>query len=128
MGRAGDLPASVRRPLAIRVGELIEYQDAAYAGRYLDRVLAVHERERAVASGRSDLTVGVARGLHKLMAYKDEYEVARLLLKDEWTERLRRTFVEPRVRFNLHPPFLRDRGLNRKLELGGWFQIGRAHV
>ena len=64
----------------------------------------------------------VARYLFKLMAYKDEYEVARLLLKDEWAERLRQTFVEPRVRFNLHPPFLRDRGLRRKLELGGWFR------
>jgi indolepyruvate ferredoxin oxidoreductase len=56
------------------------------------------------------------------MAYKDEYEVARLLLKGEWAERIRNTFVEPRVKFNLHPPFLRERGLKSKLELGGWFR------
>src|SRR5262249_35200348 len=120
--RAAGLPEPVRRGRAKRLGELVEYQDAAYAGRYLDRVLAVHERERQAVPGRSELTGAVLRGLYKLMAYKDEYEVARLLLKDEWTERLRQTFVEPRVRFNLHPPFLRDRGLNRKLELGGWFR------
>jgi indolepyruvate ferredoxin oxidoreductase len=120
--RAAGLPEAARRALTTRLGELVDYQDAAYAGRYLDRVLAVHEREGAVLPGRTDLTVEVVRGLYKLMAYKDEYEVARLLLKDEWAERLRQTFVEPRVRFNLHPPFLRDRGLNRKLELGGWFR------
>src|SRR5262249_42077701 len=56
------------------------------------------------------------------MAYKDEYEVARLLLKEEWAERVRATFVEPKVRFNLHPPLLRDRGLRRELELGSWFR------
>jgi len=120
--RAGALPEALRGPLAIRLGELTAYQDAAYAERYLDRVLAVRERELEVVTGRAELTEGVLRNLYKLMAYKDEYEVARLLLKDEWTERLRHTFVEPRVRFNLHPPFLRDRGLKRKVELGGWFR------
>jgi len=122
VARASGLPEAVRRPLTMRLGELVEYQDAAYAERYLERVLAAHEREREVMPGRSDLAVAVVRGLYKLMAYKDEYEVARLLLKEEWVQRLRRTFVEPRVRYNLHPPFLRDRGLRRKLELGAWFR------
>jgi indolepyruvate ferredoxin oxidoreductase len=120
--RAAGLSPALRRSLAVRLGELVEYQDAAYAARYLDRVLAVHEREREVMAGRDELTDAALRGLYKLMAYKDEYEVARLLLKEEWAERVRQTFVEPRVRFNLHPPFLRDRGLRRKLELGGWFR------
>jgi indolepyruvate ferredoxin oxidoreductase len=78
--------------------------------------------EQAVAPGRDDLTEAAIRNLYKLMAYKDEYEVARLLLKGEWAERIRRTFVDPKVRFNLHPPFLRERGLGRKLELGSWFR------
>src|SRR5207237_1214970 len=60
--------------------------------------------------------------VHKLMAYKDEYEVARLLLKGEWAERVRATFVKPKVKFNLHPPLLRERGLKNKLELGAWFR------
>jgi indolepyruvate ferredoxin oxidoreductase len=122
LARTDGLPEAVRRPLAMRLGELMEFQDAAYAERYLDRVVAISEREREVMPGRTDLTVSVVRGLYKLMAYKDEYEVARLLLKDQWAERLRQTFVQPRVRYNLHPPFLRDRGLRRKLELGGWFR------
>jgi indolepyruvate ferredoxin oxidoreductase len=120
--RVDGLDEPLRRPLAIRLGELVQYQDAAYAARYLERVLAVRERERAALPGRHELTESVVRNLYKLMAYKDEYEVARLLLKDEWAERVRATFVEPRVRFNLHPPFLRDRGLARKLELGAWFR------
>jgi len=122
LARAGDFEEPLRRQLAIRLGELVEYQDAAYAGRYLDRVLAVAAREREVLPGRADLTGAVVRNLYKLMAYKDEYEVARLLLKDEWAERVRATFVDPKVRYNLHPPFLRDRGLRRKLELGSWFR------
>jgi indolepyruvate ferredoxin oxidoreductase len=121
LGRAGGLDERLRRMLAIRLGELIQYQDVAYASRYLERVLAVHQRERAAAPGRDDLTEAAIRNLYKLMAYKDEYEVARLLLKGEWAERLRRTFVDPKVRFNLHPPFLREHGLARKLELGSWF-------
>jgi indolepyruvate ferredoxin oxidoreductase len=116
------LDEDLRRQLAIRLGELIEYQDAAYARRYLDRVLAIREREREAMPGQEELTEAVARNLHKLMAYKDEYEVARLLLKGEWAERLRRTFVDPKVHFNLHPPFLRDRGLSRKVRLGAWFR------
>ena len=121
LDRTEGLDTRMRRMLAIRVGELIQYQNAAYAGRYLDAVLAVHSREQAVLPGRDDLTEAAVRHLYKLMAYKDEYEVARLLLKGEWAERLRRTFVEPKVRFNLHPPLLRDRGMKGKLELGGWF-------
>ncbi|HXM53771.1 MAG TPA: indolepyruvate ferredoxin oxidoreductase family protein [Candidatus Dormibacteraeota bacterium] len=119
---AAGIDERLRRPLAMRLGELVQYQDAAYARRYLDRVLAVWEREREVLPGRSDLTEAVLRGLYKVMAYKDEYEVARLLLKEEWAERVRATFVAPRIRYNLHPPLLRDRGLARKLELGGWFR------
>src|SRR5205807_9781821 len=81
---AAGLDGRLRRPLAMRLGELVQYQDAAYARRYLDRVLAVWRREREVLPGRSDLTEAVVRGLHKVMAYKDEFEVARLLLDDEW--------------------------------------------
>src|SRR5581483_12521426 len=82
----------------------------------------VWQREQEVAPRHEELTQAVARHLYKLLAYKDEYEVARLLLKEEWTERLRETFVDPKIRFNLHPPLLRERGLERKLELGPWFR------
>jgi indolepyruvate ferredoxin oxidoreductase len=88
-------------------------------------VLKVWEKERSLGAGEP-LTQAAARYLYKLMAYKDEYEVARLLLKGEWAERVRATFVEPVVKFNLHPPLLRERGLKSKLELGGWFKLPLA--
>ncbi|MGI8564722.1 MAG: indolepyruvate ferredoxin oxidoreductase family protein [Candidatus Dormibacter sp.] len=120
-GRAG-LSEDLRRALGYRLGELIGYQDVAYAGRYLARVLEVHAAEQQVLPGNEELVTQAVRHLYKLMAYKDEYEVARLLLKQEWELRVKETFDKPKVRYNLHPPFLRDRGLKRKLELGGWFR------
>ena len=122
LARTEGLPDDVRRTLAIRIGELVLYQDAAYAGRYLDDVLRVAAAEQRVRPGSYDLTVAAAKSLHKLMAYKDEYEVARLLLDSGTEQRIKDTFVDPKVKFNLHPPLLRDRGLKRKLELGSWFR------
>ncbi len=122
LDRCAGMSEETHRLLALRIGELIQYQDAAYAAGYVDEVVATWERERAVAPGHEELTRAVARYLYKLLAYKDEYEVARLLLKEEWAERVRETFVDPKVSFNLHPPLLRERGLKRKLELGPWFR------
>jgi indolepyruvate ferredoxin oxidoreductase len=56
------------------------------------------------------------------MAYKDEYEVARLLLKEEFFQRVRVQFGDDaQLAFNLHPPFLRALGLRQKVRLGVWF-------
>jgi indolepyruvate ferredoxin oxidoreductase len=56
------------------------------------------------------------------MAYKDEYEVARLSLKDDFQTKLRTEFGEQaRIHYRLHPPFLRAMGLKKKLALGQWF-------
>jgi hypothetical protein len=76
-GLDGDLCAAVE----LRMANLQGYQSARYARAYLDDVLAVlaAERERAGA-GPAVVTAAYALGLHKLMAYKDEYEVARLHL------------------------------------------------
>ncbi|MEP7105499.1 MAG: indolepyruvate ferredoxin oxidoreductase family protein, partial [Chloroflexota bacterium] len=95
---------------------------AGFARRYVDGVLGVWEKEQAAVPGQEALTQAAARYLFKLMAYKDEYEVARLLLKGEWAQRVRATFNDPQVKFNLHPPLLRERGLKNKLELGRWFK------
>jgi indolepyruvate ferredoxin oxidoreductase len=121
--RCRGLDEETRRLLAIRVGELIQYQDTRYAGSYVDRVLAVSERERERAPGHAPLvTQAFARYLYKLMAYKDEYEVARLHLKPALRERTRGLFTAPRRAFyHLHPPLLRSLGLERKLRLGPWF-------
>ena len=66
----------------------------------------------------------VARNLFKLMAYKDEYEVARLLTKRSFEEQVRAMWESPvSVNYNLHPPLLRRFGVRRKLKLGPWFRV-----
>jgi indolepyruvate ferredoxin oxidoreductase len=122
LDRVGHLDAESRRLLALRIGELIDYQDVRYAAAYVDFVLAVAEREEARAPGRRDVTHAVIRNLYKLMAYKDEYEVARLHLKPAFQGGTRELFVAPRrLHWHFHPPLLRALGLRRKLRLGPWF-------
>ena len=77
LDRCAHLDPDARRMLALRVGELIDYQDARYAAEYVAFVLEVAAREAAMAPGRAEVTHAVIRNLYKLMAYKDEYEVAR---------------------------------------------------
>ena len=120
--RCAHLDEEARRLLALRVGELIDYQDAAYATAYVDFVLDVAAREAAACAGSVGLTHAVIRHLYKLMAYKDEYEVARLHLKQAWKDQLDTMFASPRrAYYHLHPPLLRSMGLKRKLKLGPWF-------
>jgi indolepyruvate ferredoxin oxidoreductase len=120
--RCRHLDEESRRMLAIRIAELIEYQNAAYAGSYVDFVLSVAESERQAVGEAGEITRTVIRYLHKLMAYKDEYEVARLYLKPEFQARVRDTFANPqRIVYNFHPPLLRAWGLKRKMEFGPWF-------
>ncbi|HET9076990.1 MAG TPA: indolepyruvate ferredoxin oxidoreductase family protein [Acidimicrobiales bacterium] len=102
------------------VSELVGYQDARYARRYLHQVAQIAELERS-RSDRADLPVtgAFARNLYKLMAYKDEYEVARLHLDQAEAARLRDEFgPDARPRVMLHPPVLRALGLRRKVSLG----------
>ena len=123
LDRCADLDAEARRLLALRVGELIDYQDDRYAAAYVDFVLdvAVREASRAPSGARSRTVI---RNLYKLMAYKDEYEVARLHLRNAFHTGTRRLFTAPRrLVWHLHPPLLRALGLRRKLRLGPWFRM-----
>ena len=114
--------SELRRLLEVRVPELIAYQGRAYAERYVELVRDVRASEAERTPGRTELAEAAARGLFKLMAYKDEYEVARLHLDEAERARLRSDFGPgAKVKFNIHPPFLRALGLKRKLELGTWF-------
>ncbi len=120
-GATGEL----RRLLESRVPELIAYQDAAYAARYVGFVKLVAQAEARSAPGRSGLAEAVAHHLHKLLAYKDEYEVARLHLDPAQAAAIREEFgAGARVALQLHPPILRELGLERKLSLGSWFNPG----
>ena len=115
-GASGEL----RRLLSVRVVELLAYQGAALARRYVEDVVAVAraERERG-APGETAIAEAYARGLFKLMAYKDEYEVARLHLDAVEQARVRGEFGDgAKVYVMLHPPVLRAMGLKRKIKLG----------
>lgn len=112
----------LRRILEIRVPELIAYQNIAYARQYVDFVKQVATAEAQAKPGQSTLSENVARYLYKLMAYKDEYEVARLHLKENVKAELVDQFgASAKVAVMLHPPMLRSMGLKRKLKLGAWF-------
>jgi indolepyruvate ferredoxin oxidoreductase len=117
-----EVGGEVRRLLEVRVPELIAYQDAAYARRYVDFVRTVAAAERTAVPGETRLTEAVARYLYKVMAYKDEYEVARLHLRPEVRASIEAELGEVAVRYQLHPPILRTLGLTRKLSLGPWVE------
>jgi len=105
-----------------RAGDLTAYQDHAYARRYLDAVERVRAAEQDKTPGSTALTEAVARYLYKLMAYKDEYEVARLSLEPSLGAGLEAEFGPgARASWRLHPPVLRALGMRRKIELGPWF-------
>ncbi|MYD10873.1 MAG: indolepyruvate ferredoxin oxidoreductase family protein [Chloroflexi bacterium] len=119
-----ELPADgeLKRLVEIRVPELFAYQNVAYARRYVDDLQRVYAAEQAACPGQTDLSEAVARYLFKLMAYKDEYEVARLSLKPEARDAISAQFgARARVSYHLQPPLLKALGLKRKLQVGRWF-------
>ena len=98
-----------------RARELREYQNAAYAGQYSQFV------QKVVAQAPA-LEEPVARYLYKLMAYKDEYEVARLLTKRSFEQQLGEMWEQVEsIGYNLHPPILRSLGWKQKVKVGQWF-------
>ncbi len=99
--------------------DLVDYQNTDYADRFRRQVEAARSAEQGVDPTSTALTDAVARHFHKLMAYKDEYEVARLALLDESQQRYR-TVGGPntKVVYHLHPPMLRSIGMDSKIKFG----------
>ena len=120
----GRLTETLDQSIALRVKLLTEYQDRAYAGNYLRLVDRVHRIEAQKAPGRQGLAQAVAEQAFKLMAVKDEYEVARLYTSGEFERRLGETFAgDYKVYFNLAPPLFARKDANghlRKAEYGPW--------
>jgi indolepyruvate ferredoxin oxidoreductase len=117
VGASGELA----RLLEVRVPDLEAYQSADYARRYTEFVGKVAAEEQRRTPGREGVSLAVARYLHKLMAYKDEYEVARLHLSAAGIGAARARFGQNvKVTWHLHPPLLRALGLKRKIKLGQW--------
>ncbi len=112
-------PERVEKParpsMATYVEELTAYQDTAYAERFVQLV------DEMSAGMDAETAASFAAGLFKLMAYKDEYEVARLHLDTAMRARLAQEFGEgAKVQFLLHPPMLRALGWKRKIAFGSW--------
>jgi indolepyruvate ferredoxin oxidoreductase len=110
----GDTRALVER----RAAQLVSYQGEPLAARYLDVVQAVWEAERTLGD-RTEFTAAVGHGLHKLMAYKDEYEVARMLTDPAFLDAVRAEVPGgEKLTYKLHPPTLRALGRKTKIGLG----------
>lgn len=107
-----------------RVKFLTDYQDTAYAGRYVALVDKVRQAEARKAPGSTALTEAVARYYFKLMAYKDEYEVARLYTSGDFKRRIEQQFDgDYKIHFNLAPPLFAKRDADGHLvkkEYGPW--------
>ncbi|MEU9246168.1 indolepyruvate ferredoxin oxidoreductase family protein [Streptomyces sp. NPDC048385] len=119
-----DAPAGseLARLVEIRIPDLIAYQDMDYAREYAELVRRVRRAEAEHVPGSGELAEAVARHLYKLMAYKDEYEVARLSLDPSTLAAVRDRFgPDARVSHRLHPPTLRTLGIRKKISLGPWF-------
>jgi len=111
--------------VARRVDALTAYQDAAYAARYRALVERVRTTEATAAKGLTGLAEAVARYYFKLLAYKDEYEVARLYTDGAFLESVKARFEgDYRLEFHLAPPLLADvdpeTGRPRKRGYGPW--------
>ncbi|MEH2474211.1 indolepyruvate ferredoxin oxidoreductase [Nitrobacteraceae bacterium AZCC 2161] len=119
------LSESLDETVVRRVSFLTDYQDAKYASGYLDFVTRVRARELSRIGSEGRFSAAVARSLFKLMAYKDEYEVARLYSGQSFRQQVAEIFDTPgRVVVHLAPPLLARRdpatGEPRKMTFGPW--------
>ncbi len=124
--QARTLSQSLDEAIARRVDFLTAYQSPSYAKRYADLVKRVRDAEAKAVPGQDALAQAVARNLFKLMAYKDEYEVARLYTDGSFLKQVDQTFEGQNLRFEFHlaPPLLarkdKTTGLPRKMSFGPW--------
>jgi indolepyruvate ferredoxin oxidoreductase len=108
-GKGGErkLAQTLDEVISVREDFLAVYHNRAYAQRFRDRIEAIAARERAVAKGPGALTETAARQLFKLMAIKDEFEVARLYASADFRRQLEGEFDDWRkLEFHLAPPIL----------------------
>jgi hypothetical protein len=119
------LSDSLDEMIARRAEYLTAYQDAAYAARYTDFVAKVGEAEKAKVPGATTLTEAVARYYFKLLAVKDEYEVARLYAETDFAARVAAQFEgDYKLTFHLAPPVFNKpdavTGETKKSVYGPW--------
>jgi indolepyruvate ferredoxin oxidoreductase len=118
----GDSPlqGETRRLTEVRAQLLEEHSGRRTALEFIAVVERAWAAERAITE-QTSYSEAVARGIAHLWAYKDEYEVARLLTRKELLEEVQLQVPgATKVKYNLHPPALRSMGMDRKLKLGAW--------
>jgi indolepyruvate ferredoxin oxidoreductase len=122
------LSATLDEMIDRRASFLAAYQNEAYAARYRGRVSAIREAEEKAAAGSTAVTEAAARNLFKLMAIKDEYEVARLYTDGSFQRQLAQQFESwDRLEFHLAPPILGRKGVDgkpAKSSFGPWMMTG----
>jgi indolepyruvate ferredoxin oxidoreductase len=120
----GRLCHSLDETIALRAKFLTEYQNAAYARQYTDFVAKVRAGEQQHSPEFTGLTEAVAKYLFKLMAYKDEYEVARLYSSPAFLKQIADTFEgDIKLHLNLAPPLFAKKDADGHLikqEFGAW--------
>ncbi|MDA0704761.1 MAG: indolepyruvate ferredoxin oxidoreductase family protein, partial [Proteobacteria bacterium] len=119
------LSESLDEMIERRTADLADYQNGAYARRYRDLVERARAVEQDKAKGLTGLAEAVARYAYKLMAYKDEYEVARLYADPHFRRKLGEAFEgDYKLEFNLAPPIMaprdKDTGELTKMTFGAW--------
>jgi len=127
----GDTPQAVDMAALVeaRATFLRDYQDSAYADRYRRLVAAAGVAGAAAGRCGEQFSEAVARNYFKLLAYKDEYEVARLYTQTDFLTRIENEMDgNCKLRFHLSPPVLsridQDSGRPRKYEFGAWVLWG----
>tara|TARA_Y100001960_G_C14739375_1_gene862098 strand:- start:549 stop:2237 length:1689 start_codon:yes stop_codon:yes gene_type:complete len=108
-----------------RTSFLTNYQNTQYSDAYLDFVNETIIHEKKIEKDKEDLSIAVAKYLYKLMAYKDEYEVARLYTNGEFKEKLNKAFEgKLKLKFHVAPPLFSPKDPNtgklKKITLGAW--------
>lgn len=112
------LSGELRRIVERNASRIIDFQSVAAAREYVGFMEQVRDAESAVTEA-TEFSESVARGLYKFTAYKDEYEVARLLTAQAFVDGVRAQFPQgSNMTYNLHPPALRAVGWKKKIGLG----------
>ncbi len=117
---ASPLQGETRRLVEVRAQLLLDHSGPKAARRYVAVVERAWAAEQRLGLGTA-YSEAVARGVAHLAAYKDEYEVARLLTRPELLAEVQAQVPGATdVKFNLHPPVLKSMGMNSKIKLGQW--------
>ncbi|MBE25941.1 MAG: indolepyruvate ferredoxin oxidoreductase [Rhodospirillaceae bacterium] len=122
---ATEISETLEEIIDRRARFLTEYQNTEYGIRYKAFVQEVRKNEEGSVAGQSALTEAVARYAFKLMAYKDEYEVARLHSSHDFRKKVRETFDgDYKLTFHLAPPLFAAKdansGVPKKTSFGPW--------